>query len=87
MIFKHSIATLTRHVIPISISSEGGLLRPTIYIIIIIIIITLREECKPMVFENRILRRICGHKRDENSEWRRLHNEELRSLYRSLNIG
>ena len=38
------------------------------------------------VFENRILRRIFGTKRDENEEWRRLHNEELHSLYRSPNI-
>ena len=34
------------------------------------------------VFENRILRRIFGSKGDENGEWRRLHNEELCSLYR-----
>ena len=38
------------------------------------------------VFGNRILRRIFGPKRDENGEWRKLHNEELHSLYRSLNI-
>ena len=38
------------------------------------------------VFENRILWRIFGPKRDENGEWRRLHNEELHSLYRSPNI-
>ena len=37
------------------------------------------------VFENRILRRIFGPKRDENEEWRRLHNEELHSLYCSPN--
>ena len=36
--------------------------------------------------ENRILRRIFGPTRDENREWRRLHNEELHSLYRSPNI-
>ena len=30
--------------------------------------------------------RLFGPKRDENGEWRRLHNEELHSLYRSLNI-
>ena len=36
--------------------------------------------------QNRILRRIFGPKRDENGEWRRLHNEELHSLYRSPNI-
>ena len=39
-----------------------------------------------MVFENVILRRIFGPKRDENREWRRLHSEELDSLYRSPNI-
>ena len=33
-----------------------------------------------------ILRRIFGPKGDENGEWRRLHNEELHSLYRSPNI-
>ena len=46
----------------------------------------LREECRLRVFENRFLRRIFGPKRDENGEWRRLHNEELHSLYRSPNI-
>ena len=40
-----------------------------------------------MVFENRILRRIFGPKKDENVEGRRRHNEELHSLYRSPNIG
>ena len=44
--------------------------------------LTLREECSLRVFENRIF----GRKRDENWEWRRLHNEELHSLYRSPNI-
>ena len=46
----------------------------------------LREECRLRVFEKRILRRIFGPKRDENGGWRRLHNEELHSLYRSPNI-
>ena len=48
--------------------------------------LTLREECRLGVFENRILRRIFGPKRDENGEWRRLHNEELHMLYFSPNI-
>ena len=48
--------------------------------------ITLREEFWLKVFENRILRRISEPKRDENREWRRLHNEELHRLYRSPNI-
>ena len=46
----------------------------------------LREECRLRVFANNILRRTFGPKRDENGEWRRLHNEELNSLYHSPNI-
>jgi hypothetical protein len=39
------------------------------------------------VFENRVLRRIFGRKRDEvTGEWRKLHNEELNDLYWSSNI-
>jgi hypothetical protein len=38
----------------------------------------LGEECRLRVFENRVLRRIFGPKRDEvTGEWRRLHNKEL----------
>jgi hypothetical protein len=44
--------------------------------------ITLREEHRPRVFENRVLRRIFGPKRDEvTGEWRKLHNEELIPRY------
>jgi hypothetical protein len=47
----------------------------------------LREECRLRVFENRVLRRIFGPKRDEGTrEWRRLHNKELYALYSSPNI-
>jgi hypothetical protein len=39
------------------------------------------------MFENRVLRRIFGPKRDEvTGEWRKLHNEELNILYSSPNI-
>jgi hypothetical protein len=38
----------------------------------------LREECRQRVYENKVLRRIFGPKRDEvTGEWRRLHNKEL----------
>ena len=44
--------------------------------------LTLREERRLRVFENRVLRRIFGPKRDEvTGEWRNLHNEELNYLY------
>jgi hypothetical protein len=48
--------------------------------------LTLREEFSLREFENSILRRIFGPKRDENGERRRLHNEELHSLCCSPNI-
>jgi len=48
--------------------------------------LTLREKSRLRVFENRIRRQIFGPKRNENGEWRRLHNEKLHSLYRSPNI-
>ena len=47
----------------------------------------LREESRMRVFENRVLRRIFGPKRDEvRRVWRKLHNEELNDLYSSPNI-
>jgi hypothetical protein len=49
--------------------------------------LTLKEERRLRVFENRVLRRIFGPKRDEvTGEWRKLHNEELNGLYYLPNI-
>jgi hypothetical protein len=49
--------------------------------------LTLREEHRLRVFENRVLRRIFGHKRDDvPREWRKLHNEELHNIYSTQNI-
>jgi hypothetical protein len=48
---------------------------------------TLKEEHRQRLFENSVLRRIFGPKRDEvTEEWRKLHNEELNDLYCSPNI-
>jgi hypothetical protein len=49
--------------------------------------LTLREEHRLRVFENRVLRRIFGPKRDEvTGGWRKLHIEELHGLYSSPSI-
>jgi hypothetical protein len=45
----------------------------------------LREEHRLRVFENRVLR-IFGPKREEDRSWRKLHNDELHSLYSSPNV-
>jgi hypothetical protein len=44
--------------------------------------LTLREERRLRVFENRVLRKVFGPKRDEvTGEWRKVHNEEINDLY------
>jgi hypothetical protein len=49
--------------------------------------LTLWEECRLRVFENRVLRKILEPRRKElTREWRKLHNEELNDLYCSPNI-
>jgi hypothetical protein len=47
---------------------------------------TLREEHSLRVFENKMLRKIFGPKSEEDDSWRKLHNDELHSLYSSPNI-
>jgi hypothetical protein len=48
--------------------------------------LTLREEHRVRVFDNSVLRKIFGPKREEDKLWRKFHNGELHSLYSSLNI-
>jgi hypothetical protein len=48
--------------------------------------LTLREEHRLTIFENRALRRILETKREEDGSWRKLHNDELHSLYSSPKI-
>ena len=49
--------------------------------------LTLGEESRLRVSENRVVRRIFGTKRDEvTGQWRKLHNEKLNDLYSSPNI-
>jgi hypothetical protein len=48
--------------------------------------LALREEHRLKVFENRVLRRIFGPKREEDGSWRKPHNDEFHSLYSSTNV-
>jgi hypothetical protein len=49
--------------------------------------LTLREEHRLKVFENRVLRRILGPEREEvTGGWEKLHNEELHNMYSSPSI-
>jgi hypothetical protein len=48
--------------------------------------LNLREEHRLRVSENRVLRKIFGPKREEEGSWRKLHKDELHSLYSSTNI-
>jgi hypothetical protein len=43
--------------------------------------INMREEHSLGVFENEVLRRLFGPKREEDGSWRKLHNDELHSMY------
>jgi hypothetical protein len=76
---------------------RGNFLHITLYIITIILPVvlygcetwslTLREEHRLRVFQNRVLRRIFGPKKDGlTGQWRKLHNDELNDLYSSPNI-
>jgi uncharacterized protein (UPF0548 family) len=49
--------------------------------------LTLREECRLRMFENMVLRRVFGCKREDvRGEWRKLNDHKLHNLYSSLNI-
>jgi hypothetical protein len=66
----------------------GYILSYFILIFIEFLSLTLREEHRLSVFENRVLTRIFGPKRDEvTGGWRKLHHEELHGLYSSPSIA
>jgi hypothetical protein len=46
----------------------------------------LRQEHKLKVFENRVLRKLFGPKREEDGSWTKLHNDELHNQYFSPNV-
>jgi hypothetical protein len=48
--------------------------------------LTLREEHRLRVFENRVLRKIFGPKMEEDGSWGKFHNDELHNLHSSSNI-
>jgi hypothetical protein len=49
--------------------------------------LTLRKECRLRDFDNGVLWRLFGSKREQiTGEWRRLHNKELHALYSTTNI-
>jgi hypothetical protein len=48
--------------------------------------LTLREDHRLGVFDNRVLRKIFVPKKEEDGSWRKLHNDELHSLYSSPDI-
>jgi len=92
--FKFAIKELTVAVLSSSLLSKK--LKIKIYRTIILPVVlcgcetwslTLREERRLRVFENRVLGRVFGPKRDEvTGEWSKLHNEELSDVYSIPNI-
>jgi hypothetical protein len=83
-----------QNLLPFRLISKN--LKTKIYKIVIFLVVlygcetwslTLREEHRLRVFENRVLRRIFGPKREEDGSWRKLHNDEVHNLYSSPNIN
>ena len=73
------------------LSKAIGIYRPIVLPVILCACetwcVTLKEECRLKVFENRVLKKICGPKWQElTGEWRKLHIKELHDLYCSPNI-
>ena len=71
----------------LKIKIYGTIILPVVLYWCETLLLTLQEERRLRVFENMVLRRIFGPRRDEvTGEWRRFHNEELNDLYSSPNI-
>jgi hypothetical protein len=69
------------------IITQGNIILPVVLYVCETWSLTLREERRLRVFENRVLRRVFGLKRDEvTGEWRKLHKLDFRDLYSLPNI-
>ena len=81
IIFYYIVSTLSLLSKNLKIKIYGTLILPVVLYGCETWSLTLREERRLRVFENRVLRRIFGPKRDEvTGEWRKLHNEELNDM-------
>ena len=91
----HVIIHLRKFYRPTCFPRKWKLRGPTYKTIMLLVVLygcetwslTLKEEHRLRVFENKILRKIFGGKRNEiTGEWRKLHNAKLHALYSSPNI-
>ena len=93
-VITNGVTVVVRHILSSGLLSKNVKIKIYRTIILPVVLygcetwsLTLREERRLKVFENKVLRRIFGPERDlVTGEWRKLHNEGLNDLYCSPNI-